>query len=402
MTKKLIAITLLLLTIIPCLRAQRKEISQARSYIKSGKDLEKAENLLRGIIEKDSVSRSDPRVHFYLLQSIEKQYAEGNEKLYLKQKYDTTALFSLTKKLFDVAETLDSIDARPDEKGRVRTKYRMKNAEMLNTCRPNLFFGGMYHIRKGNFDEAYSLFDTYIMCASHPMFERYNYITTDHKLAEAAYWATFAASRLGNADMVLKHSKTAEADTSKLNYLLMYEALAYNQKGDMTKYEETLRRGFELFPLFSFYFPHLVDLYNGLGEFDKVEQLCNDALVIAPENILFLYALSNVLLSSGQNDDCIETTKRIIELNDTIAEPYYNIGMAYLNKIVELEKSSQRQDKAQIKQLYKDAMPYLEKYRVLAPDEKKKWAPALYRVYLNLNMGRQFDDIDKIIGNEKP
>ena len=42
MTKKLIAITLLILTIIPCLRAQRKEISQARSYIKSGKELAKA------------------------------------------------------------------------------------------------------------------------------------------------------------------------------------------------------------------------------------------------------------------------------------------------------------------------------------------------------------------------
>ena len=75
MIRKLIAITLLLLTIIPCLRAQRKEISQARSYIKSGKDLDKAEKLLRGVMEKDSASRGDSRVHFYLLQSIEKQYA---------------------------------------------------------------------------------------------------------------------------------------------------------------------------------------------------------------------------------------------------------------------------------------------------------------------------------------
>ena len=52
------------MTIIPCLRAQRKEISQARSYIKSGKDLDKAEKLLRGVMEKDSASREDPRVHF--------------------------------------------------------------------------------------------------------------------------------------------------------------------------------------------------------------------------------------------------------------------------------------------------------------------------------------------------
>ena len=400
--KKLIAITLLLLTIIPCLRAQRKEISQARSYIKSGKDLDKAEKLLRGVIENDSASREDPRVYSYLLQSIEKQYAEGNEKLYLKQQYDTTALFTLTKKLFDVAETLDSIDARPDEKGRMKTKYRSKNAAMLNTCRPNLFFGGMYHIRKGNFENAYSLFDTYLKCATHPMFESYNYNMTDMKLAEAAYWATFAGSRLDSTAMVLKYAELAEADTTKLRFLLMYEALAYNKIGDMDKYEATLKRGFAHYPLFSFYFPHLIDLYNATGELEKAQRLCDEALEIAPDNILFLYAKSNVLLSLGLNDECIEVTNRIVGLNDSIAEPYYNIGMAYLNKTVELEKVSKRHDKAKIKALYQEAMPYLEKYRELAPNEKKKWAPALYRVYLNLNMGRQFDEIDKILGNEKP
>jgi len=39
----------------------------------------------------------------------------------------------------------------------------------------------------------------------------------------------------------------------------------------------------------------------------------------------------------------------------------------------------------------------MEKYRKLAPAEKKKWAPALYRIYLNLNMGKQFDEIDNLM-----
>ena len=91
-----------------------------------------------------------------------------------------------------------------------------------------------------------------------------------------------------------------------------------------------------------------------------------------------------------------------MEVNDTVAEAYYNIGMAILNKVVALEKSATPQDKNAVKALYCEAMPYLENYRVLAPEEKKKWAPALYRVYLNLNMGKQFDDIDRIINEVKP
>lgn len=402
MMKKLITVTLLLLTIIPCLRAQRKEISQARSYIKSGKELAKAEQLLRGVIASDSASGCDPRVHALLLQAIEKQYSEGNEKLYLKQKYDTTAFFVLTKKLFDASWQLDSLDAKPDEKGRVKTKYRAKNAQMLNTCRPNLFYGGTYHLRKGNYRDAFELFDKYIQCASRPMFGSFDYAKTDKRLSEAAYWASYSATYLNDPDFVLKHSDLAEGDSSKLDYLLMYESEAYLQKADTAAYLTSLKRGFSLYPSFRYFFPHLMDYYTGNGDYESCLSLADDALAVDSTNILFLYAKANTLLNLGRNDECVEVSKRIVEVNDTVAEAYYNIGMAILNKVVALEKSATPQDKNAVKALYREAMPYLENYRVLAPEEKKKWAPALYRVYLNLNMGKQFDDIDRIINEVKP
>ena len=39
----------------------------------------------------------------------------------------------------------------------------------------------------------------------------------------------------------------------------------------------------------------------------------------------------------------------------------------------------------------------MERYRKLAPAQQQKWAPALYKIYLNLNMGKQFDEIDKLL-----
>ena len=61
--KKLIAITLLLTMTIPCLRAQRKEISQARSYIKSGANLDKAVKLMKDLLAKDSANRQNPKIY---------------------------------------------------------------------------------------------------------------------------------------------------------------------------------------------------------------------------------------------------------------------------------------------------------------------------------------------------
>ena len=39
----------------------------------------------------------------------------------------------------------------------------------------------------------------------------------------------------------------------------------------------------------------------------------------------------------------------------------------------------------------------MERYRLLKPEEKDKWAAALYNIYLNLNMGREFQEIDRML-----
>ena len=75
-------------------------------------------------------------------------------------------------------------------------------------------------------------------------------------------------------------------------------------------------------------------------------------------------------------------------------DPYYNAGTAYLNKALKLHPL---REKKQLKLTYQKARPYMEHYRQLAPDQKQKWGPALYRIYLNLNMGKQFDEIDQLM-----
>ena len=47
------------------------------------------------------------------------------------------------------------------------------------------------------------------------------------------------------------------------------------------------------------------------------------------------------------------------------------------------------------------ALPYLEKYRKLEPNEVGKWSLPLYTIYLNLNMGKEFDEIDKVMNNNR-
>ena len=125
------------------LLAQRRQLQEARSIIKSGKNYDQAEKMMTNLL-KDSANRNNPRIYEMWLISVEKQYDQVNEEMYKKHVVDTTKFFSLTRRIFTIGERLDSLDMRPDKKGRVTPSYRSDNARRLVTYRPNLYFGGTY------------------------------------------------------------------------------------------------------------------------------------------------------------------------------------------------------------------------------------------------------------------
>jgi hypothetical protein len=100
------------------------------------------------------------------------------------------------------------------------------------------------------------------------------------------------------------------------------------------------------------------------------------------------------------NVQCISICDALIAYS--LADAYLNAGLAYFNQAVELDKMTQASQKRKQKILsyYEKAMPYMQKYRALAPTQKEKWSIPLYTIYLNLNMGKEFDEIDKIIRNK--
>ena len=394
-----ISLLLLLLMITPCLKAQKKELSQARSYIKSGKDYDKAETLMTDLLETDSTNRTNEKIYLTWFQIVTKQYEMANEKLYLKQQYDTAAFFNLTRRLYSIAETLDTLDAMPDEKGRVRLDYRKSHAAQLNQLRPNLYSGGVYYLRKDDNLMAYDFFKTYIDAAEKPLFTGYDYANTDEeRMAESAYWAEYAGYKMQDAERTLCYFDLAVTDTARAKFAIQYASEAYRWQQNIPAYVETLKRGFESYPDYAYFFPRLIDYYNEQERPDSALYYANKALEKVPDMELFLLAKSLALLNLERYDECIEVSERLIARNDSLAEPYFNIATAKLNQVLALEKNDQaRANRQKIQRLYMEARPYMEAYRNLAPDEKNKWAPALYRIYFNLNMGRQFEEIDKVM-----
>lgn len=375
----------------------RAHIGQARAYIKSGKDYDKAERLMTDLL-KDSANRENIKIVATWFDAVKGQYEAANEKLYLKQKYDTAAFYQLMRHMEDVAFRLDTLDARPDGKGRVRPTYRKTNAELLRALRPNIYYGGTWHVRKADYRAAFDFFDDYLQAPLQPLYADYHYEQTDTMLQTAAYWATYCGYKMQDADRMLKYCKRTQSAPATEAFGIQCEAYAHHLRSASAPYADALRRGYEAYPLHPYFFPRLADFYAEQGRNDSVLVIANRGLEVNDSNMLFLLAKSVALLNLERYDDCIETSLYMLQLNDTMPEPHFNIATCYLNRALAVEQQNQpRRNRQRLRDLYKSAQPYMEDYRRLAPNDKQRWAPALYRIYLNLNMGKQFEEIDRLM-----
>lgn len=389
--------TIFCITLALACAAQRRQIGDARTILKSGKNLDKAEKLMTDLL-KDSANQENTRIYDIWLQAVEMQYAQLNEKMYKKEQVDTVKLFSLTRRMFDVAERLDSIDMMPDKKGKVSPQYRKVNAERLAGYRPQLFYGGAHYVRKQDFKTAFDFFEKYIDCASQPLFESQDLMNSDDRMGEAAYWASYCGYRMNDPVLTLRYHELARRDTTKMDFTLQYAAESWRMLKDDMKYESVLWEGFRKSPQSNYFFPRLMDYYTSKGNYEQGLAIADEALQTDSLNELFLFAKSTMLLNLGRYAECLDYSKRIIAQNDQMADAYYNAGTACLNIALRMDS---RKHKKQIRKMYQQALPLMEKYRELAPDQQEKWAPALYRIYFNLNMGKQFDEVDKLLKHVK-
>ncbi|MCM1080063.1 MAG: hypothetical protein NC344_11290 [Bacteroidales bacterium] len=380
--------------------AQKADILEARTCLKGNKNLDKAEALMRKVVAMPEQKEKDRLANYALLADIvKKEYENYNESLYLKQLKDTSAIFLSLRNMIDTFESLDSIDALPDKKGRVQLRFRKKHAEYLNLFRKNLIRGAQYYIAKQKYDEAYECLDTYLDCHIQPLFSSFDFAHTDTIAPRVAYLAVFCAYKEKNYDGVKKYEDKALAYDAKASHALMILYNSYAEQSNMERAVEYLKIGFGRHSENTFFFPRLVDYYAAINKIDTVQAIVEKALDMEPGNLFYRLAKNTLQLNKGEYDECIALGDSIIHNNDKIAVAYFNVGSSYFNKAL-LRSKEGKESKAkrdEVNEYYRQALPYVERYRLLRPRQQKKWIPLLYTIYFNLNMGEKFEEIDNLV-----
>ena len=415
MKKVIFSVALLM---VSCMTfAQVKAVKEAKSLADS-KKFDQAVNLINQALTNDE-TKSEANtwnVAGYVQKKISE---EENTKAYLKQAFDTTKMYNSIYKMFEYFTKCDELEQIPDAKGKVKIKFRKPNSETMKVERPNLINGGVYYFNENKNPEAYKFFSMYIDSAKNPMLESENLMATDTFLNMIAYYATLAAIKMAqenqdnpeaqkaNYQQALKYSQLAAGDKENGQYGLEFEATAYKALGDTTSWLNTLKQGIEKFPDHSFFFGHLVDYYSNTGKYSEALEFANNMIAKNGETPFYLYVKGYLYQNMKDYDNAIEAYKKTIAADPNYAEAYSNLALSYCQQALEFgEKATSdlndpkyQEEQAKIKQFYENAKPYCEKARQLKPDNKELWLNGLYTIYYKLNMGKEFEEIEKIMNN---
>ena len=385
--------------------AQEKSVKEAKNIANDVKpDFAQAEKLINEAL--NNAETKDNAETWDVAGFIQKRINEKEmENAYLRKPYDTLKVYNSALNMCKYYFKCDELAQIPNEKGKIKNKFRRSNSAAILAARPNLINGGIQFFNLDKNKEALDFFATYVDIAINPMFEKENLLQTDTVLPQIAYYASLAAVKMEDYPSVLKYAPYAKEDKEVGKYAMEFISTALKAQGDTVKWISSLKDGIQKYPEHSFFFGHLIDYYSNNNKFDEAMQFADDMLAKDPNNTFYLYVKGYLYHNMKDYEKAIEFYNKTIEVDTNYAEAYSNLGLIYClqaqdfseKATTDVNNPKYKEDQATLKVFYEKARPNYEKARELKPEQKDLWLNGLYRVYYNLQMGPEFDEIEKLM-----
>lgn len=395
--------------------AQVKAVKEAKSIANgTNPDFAKAEQLINEALTNPETK--DNAATWDVAGYIQKRRSEKEmESAYLRKPYDTLQVYNSALDMCKYYFKCDELAQKPNEKGKIKNKFRKANAASMLAERGNLINGGIqyFNIATGKEneeakqlnDKALQFFSAYIDIAASPMFEKENLLQTDTVLPQIAYYASLAAAKNEDYPSILKYAPYAQNDKEVGKYAMEFISTALKAQGDTIKWIASLKEGIQKYPEHSFFFGHLIDYYSNNNKYDEAMEFADSMLAKDPQNTFYLYVKGYLYHNMKDYEKAIEFYTKTTDIDPNYAEAYSNLGLIYCLQAQDFSEKATtdvndpkyKEDQMTLKSFYEKARPCYEKARQLKPDQKDLWMNGLYRVYYNLDMGPEFKEIEDMM-----
>ncbi len=397
MVKRLITLVLSIFILAAAPATAQKAFKTVNTALKDKKYADAIKAIAK--LRKDTTLQHSPKLELFTIEANKGLNDAENTKLYLKKSYDTLAFFSTTLEIAKACIRLDSIE-HADEEAK-KTKNHRYAIENLQQYFPNLHAGARFLFNRKKYAEALPYLTLCIETPRTTLGEE-AHLSTAMEVKNAVLHVN-CAYNAKQYTAARRYEALALSDSATRPYTLEWLALAAEAQPDTAVYRKRLTEGWESYPTQLSFFVRLADLYGKREDFPAMLGISQKQLTVDSLSKPALLALCNATLHLQQYKDCISAGNRLAQADSTIIDTHYYIGASYAalaNKVSlpdNINSAAYRKALQSRKAYAKAAEPELEAYRAAAPDQQKRWAPLLYQVYLTLNRGKKFAEIDSIM-----
>jgi len=327
------------------------------------------------------------------------------QKALLNQPFDADVKGKAILESYAYFLQADKLDQVPNEKGKVKLKFRKdikNNLKEYYTTQQNLIAYGAYLFEKKDYEGAIKAFDTFLEIPNLPLME--NEIPMDSTYNMIKYYDAIASTNAKKNDKAIALYEDLKDD--KYETLAVYQLLyeEYVGKKDTVNFVKTLKEGFEKFPAEPWFLQNLINHLIFSGKTADALVYLNNAIQREPASAQYRYVKGNLDESLGNTDEALASFDKAIELDPTMADAHAGKGRLYYNKAVKmLEAANNIKDnklyQAELKKaegIFKESVPFFQQASKLKPEDVE-FKKTLRTLYYRLKMDAEFAAIDKEI-----
>jgi tetratricopeptide (TPR) repeat protein len=385
---------------------QKKALSDAKSEIKrDNPNIEDARALIGGALENPETK--DNAETWFVAGSVEnKQLDIESLKTYKGETPNEEKMYGALLRIIPYFIKADELDQLPNEKGKVKPKFRKDMKAIITVNQFQYPNAGIYFYNKEDYKNAFLAFKQYVDIPDLVMFKEDGkpvIVKTDSSYLQIKYNAGNMASMVEDhqtAIEIFSSMKNAGYEENEIFRRLTYE---YNQIKDSLALVDILREGVEKFPGDEYFLMNLIEKYIQSNHLQEAITYINIAIEQNPNDPILYDALGVIYENTGEPEKSIQNYTKALELDPDNAKILKHNGLVYYNLGVKARaKADESSDKTVSEQEYKkgldylrESMPFFEKAYSIDPTDNEN-VFCLRSIYYSLGMGDEFEKMDAI------
>lgn len=396
MMKKVVLITSLCM-IAGFSFAQKKAVKQAKSSI--DKTAEARGYIKPALTDPETVNDAETwkvagDIEF---KSFEKEYENEMTKDLTGKGGNEEIMYTGIYNMVDYYKKADELGQLPDEKGKIKNKFRKDIVKNFRVAHPMYINAGVYYndkgveaSRAGNeeqskafYSKAADYFELYWDVPLLPMFaeEKEPLMEKnprqDSTYQSIKYYSVISAVQSGDSEKSIRLLEKIIASPYLPNDVHLesdpYELLAveYEKKGDSINYINTLKLGAQKFPKNKYFTPNLINAFIRAGQGTEAMNYLDQAIKNDPSSKCELLSVKGSLFATDlKYDDAVNAYKEALNADENCERALEGLGVLYVLQAQDLkEKAGQETNRQKIKELdaetvelYQLSLPLLEKF----------------------------------------